>query len=54
MICSPGCNVLSVSASDLILDHFSVAANLQIPSKYNRVEAFPSCLVSDGFGEADV
>ena len=32
MICSLGCNVLSVSASDLISDHFSVVANLQIPS----------------------
>ena len=36
MICSPGCNVLSVSASDLISDHFSVVANLQIPSNHSR------------------
>ena len=36
MICSPGCNVLSVSASDLISDHFSVVANLQIPSIHSR------------------
>ena len=36
MICSPGCNVLSVSASDLISDHFSVVANLQIPSTHSR------------------
>ena len=36
MICSPGCNVLSVSASDLISDHFSVAANLQIPSNHSQ------------------
>ena len=28
MIYSPGCNVLSVSASDLISDHFSVVTNL--------------------------
>ena len=32
MICSPGCNVLSVSVADLISDHFYVVANLQIPS----------------------
>ena len=31
MICPPGCNVLSVSASD-----FPVAANLQIPSNHSR------------------
>ena len=36
MICSPGCNVLSVSASDLISDHFSVVANLQIISIHSR------------------
>ena len=30
MICPQGCNVLSVSASDMISDHFSVVANLQI------------------------
>ena len=36
MICSPGCNVLSVSASDLISDHFSVVANLQIPAIHSR------------------
>ena len=36
MICSPRCNVLSVSASDLISDHFSVVANLQIPSNHGR------------------
>ena len=36
MICSQGCNVLSVSASYLILDHFSVAANLQIPSNHSQ------------------
>ena len=36
MICSLGCNVLSVSASDLISDHFSVVANLQIPSNHSR------------------
>ena len=36
MICSPGCNVLSVSASDLISDPFSVVANLQIPSNHSR------------------
>ena len=36
IICSPGCNVLSVSASDLISDHFSVVANLQIPSIHSR------------------
>ena len=34
--CSTGCNVLSVSASDLISDHFSVVANLQIPSNHSR------------------
>ena len=32
----PGCNVLSVSASDLISDHFSVVANWQIPSIHSR------------------
>ena len=37
MICSSGCNVLSVSTSDLISDHFSVVANLQIPSKHSRI-----------------
>ena len=36
MICSPGCNILSVLASDLISDHFSVVANLQIPSNHSR------------------
>ena len=36
MICSPGCNVLSVSASDLISDHVSVVAKLQIPSIHSR------------------
>ena len=36
MICSSGCNVLSVSASDLISDHFSVVANLQILSNHSR------------------
>ena len=36
MISSPGCNVLFVSASDLISDHFSGAANLQIPSNHSR------------------
>ena len=36
MICSPGCNVLSVSTSNLISDHFSVVADLQIPSNHSR------------------
>ena len=36
MICCPGCNVPSVSASDLFSDHFSVVANLQIPSIHSR------------------
>ena len=37
MICSPECNVLSVLASDLISDHFSVVANgMQIPSIHSR------------------
>ena len=36
MICSSGCNVLSVSASDLISGHFSVVANLQIPSNHSQ------------------
>ena len=36
MICSQGCSVLSVSASDLISDHFYVVANLQIPSNHRR------------------
>ena len=36
MIYSPGCNVLSVSASDLISDHISLVANLQIPSNHSR------------------
>ena len=36
MICSPGCNVLSVSVSDLISDHFSLVANLQISSIHSR------------------
>ena len=36
MICCSGCNILSVSASDLISDHFSVVANLQIPSIHSR------------------
>ena len=36
MICSLVCNLLSVSASDLISDHFSVVANLQIPSNHSR------------------
>ena len=35
MICSAGWNVLSVSTSDFISDHFS-AADLQIPSNHNR------------------
>ena len=35
MICSAGCNVLSVSASDLISDHCSVVANLQSPSNHS-------------------
>ena len=33
---SSGCNVISVSTSDLILDHFSVVTDLQIPSNCNR------------------
>ena len=37
MLCSPGYHVLSVSASDLIPDHFSVVANLQIPSNHSRI-----------------
>ena len=36
MICSSGCNVLSVSTSGLILDHFSVVSDLQIPSSLSR------------------
>ena len=36
MICSSGCNVLSISASDLISDLFSVVANLHIPSNRSR------------------
>ena len=36
IICSPGCNVLSVSTSDLISDHFSVVDDLQISSSHNR------------------
>ena len=36
MIWSSGCNVLSVLASDLISDRFSVVANLQIPSNHSR------------------
>ena len=36
MICSSGCNVLSVSASDLISDWFSVVASLQVPSNHSR------------------
>ena len=36
MICSPGCNVLSISASDLISDRYSVVANLQVPSSHSR------------------
>ena len=36
MICSPGCNIFSVSASHLISDHFHVVANLQIPSNHSR------------------
>ena len=36
MICSSGCNVLSVLTSDLISDHFSVVADLQIPSNHSR------------------
>ena len=36
MICSPGCNVLSVSASDLISDHSTVVADWQIPSNHSR------------------
>ena len=36
MVCSPGCNFLSVSASDMISDHFSVVANLQIPCNHSR------------------
>ena len=36
MLCSLGCNVLSVSASDLISDHYFDVANLQSPSSHNR------------------
>ena len=36
MICFPVCNVLSFSASGLISHHFSVVANLQIPSNHSR------------------
>ena len=35
-ICSPGCNVLSVSASELISYHVSVVANLQILSNHSQ------------------
>ena len=36
MICSTGCSVLFLSTSDLILDHFSVVAYLQIPSNHSQ------------------
>ena len=36
MICYTACNVLSVSTSDLISDHFAVVAHLQIPSNHSR------------------
>ena len=36
MICSTACNVLYVSSSDLISDHFSVVADMQIPSNHSR------------------
>ena len=36
MICSSGCNVISVSISDFVSDHVSVVADLQIPSNHNR------------------
>ena len=36
MIWSPAYNVLSVSASDLISDHFFAVSNLQIPSIHSR------------------
>ena len=36
MICSSGCNVLSVSTSALHSDHFSVAADVQIRSNHSR------------------
>ena len=36
MICSSGCNVVSISASDLISGRFSVVANLQTPSNHSR------------------
>ena len=36
MICSSGCNFLSDSTSDLISDHSSAVANLQIPSNHSR------------------
>ena len=42
MICSTGCDVLSVSTSDLISDHFSLAADLQIPSNHSRT--FPQTI----------
>ena len=36
MTCFSGCIVLSVSISDLISDHFSVVADLLIPSNHSR------------------
>ena len=37
LICFLGCKVPSVSASDLISDHISLAANLQILSNHSRI-----------------
>ena len=36
MIFSKGCDVLSVSTSDMISDHFSVIADLNIPTDHSR------------------
>ena len=42
IICSSGCNVLSLSAFDLISGHFSVVADLQIPS--NHIRTIPQAI----------
>ena len=42
MICSSGCNVLSVSTSDMISDHSFVVADLQIPS--NQTQTIPQTI----------
>ena len=46
MIFSKGCDILSVSPSEAISDHFSVIADLKIPTDHSRIVPQTSHTVS--------